>query len=1192
VSDSLRQEVLAGAEFSARGSFTLAKEKAREKLRSFALINPRYYILQIIQALVASGARRIQITHGKYDLPMWIGVLTELDAATAADMQARQGFGIKLEFDGPGYTPYEVENIYDYLFESQNDETNDRLRCLALGLISCEELKPLSLELRSGDAVWNWRGGKETFKLLTQRRQHNDDDEAASTQAHHYVAIHYRHDAAGDGEIALVRESCTTVPAYLSVNDYPVSSPGPARYGSLCPRPALPFREDVKLPDGSTRPLEGVLGLPYVGLDRTKLHILRYGVLVNIKMEAELQPSVLAVIEHRPLRQNASQTGVVEDDIYRQCINRTQQHILDFARSLCSSPSGSQPQPVRDFLLQVMQQWLTREIVMGAPEDAPTELRALLAMPLFSDLAGVRRSLQSIAAQYRHDGFVSVVGRRYPYLSVGPWLVLNPSREEQQALLALFENVRDVEDSLHSVVAAMRGNRGALAPSGPPPSSAPPMRGCELPVDSLPGRRLKIYLEDAYPSGLCRLLGWDGPQLVGITLPLNGWSITVDLGNVTGLRDWGELARVTQLMLAQHGQQLYVKLQETVARGRMDASLSHARQHLLAWWWWRLNEALRQAGPTQRADAVREAGRAVLGDEAWNLPLFETRAGGRVSLADIETWLQHADRMYIAVGGSRAQHRDNALDASPAASAFLGRLFGRESFEQATLQMILPPEQQLQNRLVGASRRSLAEWEQLQRDRDARAAELAAQAEAERRAAAEAADLATAWKQVRQEARARQTGPSTTDKVLEGSGTPAPANAPARADESAPVTIAPSPPNGTPATPLAAPPAEAMVNSHEVAPNDDAPRSKPPVAVPEDAHPRSQPPPATPPPRQADRDMPFSAASPTPPAPPPETRLAEHAFNEKSLSGFLALTLEVEPLVDVSYRNSRLGSYKLFNLPISGWIESAERLPATVTSALAAIDWTRDQARILEGHVRLLYDSLASRMSQMDADSPQFARGRQHLISYLRRFLNDTRERLHAARPDDEVVRLRFLPVGGGSLASLATLAQQTHDHGYLRVLPEGGRSLTEDEPAAIVGPTVPENFYKMLFNTMTRPPDWNPAEPADVRLLAALRRELRLLRHDGDLRLTDEVLSSIQYRRGLRALVRYDPYTSETFLDPGHPTLRQLIAQFDRDRTVLPLLACVIYGAINRALEEVGDQHEMAFMTALLESAPKEPRP
>ena len=106
-----------------QGHFTLAVEKAQEKLKKFQLPDPRYYITQLAQALLANQALRIQVL---------------ID-----------GLNLKIEFDGPGYSHDELERISDAVFESGKNRQRDRIRELALGLLSVQALSPREVSISS-----------------------------------------------------------------------------------------------------------------------------------------------------------------------------------------------------------------------------------------------------------------------------------------------------------------------------------------------------------------------------------------------------------------------------------------------------------------------------------------------------------------------------------------------------------------------------------------------------------------------------------------------------------------------------------------------------------------------------------------------------------------------------------------------------------------------------------------------------------------------------------------------------------------------------------------------------------------------------------------------------------------------------------------------------------------------------------
>ena len=120
---------------SDRGSFSLATEKALAKLEKFQLPDPAFFILQWIQALVASGAETITMEYEESTL--------------------QNKFELTITFDGPGYTRTEVDALYDHVFRSGRDRSVDRLRELALGWLSgrCLKLACRRAELKANVVV-------------------------------------------------------------------------------------------------------------------------------------------------------------------------------------------------------------------------------------------------------------------------------------------------------------------------------------------------------------------------------------------------------------------------------------------------------------------------------------------------------------------------------------------------------------------------------------------------------------------------------------------------------------------------------------------------------------------------------------------------------------------------------------------------------------------------------------------------------------------------------------------------------------------------------------------------------------------------------------------------------------------------------------------------------------------------------
>jgi len=123
------------------GSFSLDREKAREKMRQFQLAEPHRYVLELVQAAVCKGATRI-----RFDID-------------ADDM--------RMQFDGQPFSLQDLEHLYSSLFARQNTPENDARRQLALGVNAAMALNPRYLRVTSKD-------GKHGVQL--EARAGHDDE--------------------------------------------------------------------------------------------------------------------------------------------------------------------------------------------------------------------------------------------------------------------------------------------------------------------------------------------------------------------------------------------------------------------------------------------------------------------------------------------------------------------------------------------------------------------------------------------------------------------------------------------------------------------------------------------------------------------------------------------------------------------------------------------------------------------------------------------------------------------------------------------------------------------------------------------------------------------------------------------------------------------------------------------------------
>ena len=94
--------------FAERKQFKLARRRAIEKLRRFALADPYFYILEIIQAAVANGADYVDISCGEGDV---------LISWTSGHLRED-----------------ELAQLFDFLFASKDRLDLAHVRSLALGV--------------------------------------------------------------------------------------------------------------------------------------------------------------------------------------------------------------------------------------------------------------------------------------------------------------------------------------------------------------------------------------------------------------------------------------------------------------------------------------------------------------------------------------------------------------------------------------------------------------------------------------------------------------------------------------------------------------------------------------------------------------------------------------------------------------------------------------------------------------------------------------------------------------------------------------------------------------------------------------------------------------------------------------------------------------------------------------------------
>jgi hypothetical protein len=116
-----------GGGFSKRKRFTLARSRAIEKMRKFALADPYFYVLELIQAAIANGASYI-------------------------DLACESG-NVTLSYVGGGLDESQLGQLFDFLFASKERLDIADLRALALGVNAALLFEPTRVIIESGDGT-------------------------------------------------------------------------------------------------------------------------------------------------------------------------------------------------------------------------------------------------------------------------------------------------------------------------------------------------------------------------------------------------------------------------------------------------------------------------------------------------------------------------------------------------------------------------------------------------------------------------------------------------------------------------------------------------------------------------------------------------------------------------------------------------------------------------------------------------------------------------------------------------------------------------------------------------------------------------------------------------------------------------------------------------------------------------------
>ncbi|MBI5489884.1 MAG: hypothetical protein HY905_21290 [Deltaproteobacteria bacterium] len=290
--------------FVAHKRFAVARSRAVQKLRRFALASPHYYILELIQAAVANGADFVDVELGRRE--------------------------IGLSYTGGGFAPDELAQLFDFLFASKENLDTADVRQLALGLNALLDAQPDEILLESGDGTL----------ARTTRVRIDGRSEAVEVGTPQYAlrgtfirVSGLKRGPLGDGsrqgEQRAIETRCLTAPVPIVVNSEPIFG-----YGRMRTPRLLGYDSVLSFDEGD---LYGTVGLG--GTEgESFFQLLTWGVWLD-SVKADVLPGTLlgGVVGFDRLHKTADHAAVVQDDRLQELFTR----LRPYARMLAEGRRGA-----------------------------------------------------------------------------------------------------------------------------------------------------------------------------------------------------------------------------------------------------------------------------------------------------------------------------------------------------------------------------------------------------------------------------------------------------------------------------------------------------------------------------------------------------------------------------------------------------------------------------------------------------------------------------------------------------------------------------------------------------------------------------------------------------------------------------------------------------------------------------------
>lgn len=286
--------------FAERKQFKLARRRAIEKLRRFALADPYFYILELIQAAVAGGADYVDIACSKGEvLISWTGGQLRED---------------------------ELAQLFDFLFASKDRLDLAHVRSLALGVNALMLFEPELVVIESGDGSPNGtarmvvRAGSDQVEVGRAQGKLSGTYVRASKLDRAKVAGEAVSKSDDDGrrEYLTIEVRCLTAPVPVVFNGQPMFGWSSQRVPNL-----YGYQKTRSFDEGD---LYGTIGLNPTG-GQPSFQVLTHGVWVQ-SYQHELIPKrrIGGIVCFDRLHKTVDHSGFVQDDRFFEMWIRLRSH--------------------------------------------------------------------------------------------------------------------------------------------------------------------------------------------------------------------------------------------------------------------------------------------------------------------------------------------------------------------------------------------------------------------------------------------------------------------------------------------------------------------------------------------------------------------------------------------------------------------------------------------------------------------------------------------------------------------------------------------------------------------------------------------------------------------------------------------------------------------------------------------------